>query len=140
MEILAGEAGMASGGLAVGTGTVLALPAPRQIAARWGSGLYRETAHTGAGLISNITHVFTRHRYNPAVTGVSQFVQGTTRSQIKSLVDHALRYGNVTANGQNGWSVTYNFGRVIGTNISGGPASSIQIYVRDGLVRTAYPF
>jgi hypothetical protein len=34
----------------------------------------------------------------------------------------------------------FNFGRAIGTGVDGQAASSIRVYIRDGWVRTAFPF
>jgi hypothetical protein len=34
----------------------------------------------------------------------------------------------------------HNLGRVIGSNIAGEAASSIRVFVRDGIIQSAFPF
>ncbi|GID09111.1 hypothetical protein TMM008_63130 [Pseudomonas sp. 008] len=38
------------------------------------------------------------------------------------------------------YSFEYNAGKVIGTNVSGAPTSTIKINVRDGVIQTAFPY
>jgi hypothetical protein len=71
---------------------------------------------------------------------VSRYVQGTTARNIVSHVDDALRYGTVTPTGPGAYMIEHNLGRVIGTNIAGDAASSIRVFVRDGVIQTAFPF
>ena len=71
---------------------------------------------------------------------VSKFSQGTSVKDVSSYVDNALRYGKVTPNGPGGHVIEYNAGKVIGTNVSGAPTSTIKINVRDGVIQTAFPY
>lgn len=73
---------------------------------------------------------------NSGFDDVSRFAQGTSARQIQRYVDDALRYGNVS---QGGASIRYDVGRVIGYDQAGNAVSGIQVWVRDGYIRTAYP-
>ena len=114
---------------------VKALPAPRQIDAKWSVNKYRH-----GGEMSAIEHINYRHAYTSGFSNVSKFGKGTSVKDIRSYVDSALRYGKVSQNGKNGYTVEYNLGRTIGTNSSGGAASNIRVHVRDGNIQTASPF
>ncbi|MBN3575896.1 hypothetical protein [Vibrio neptunius] len=89
--------------------------------------------------MSAIEHINYRHAYTSGFN-VSKFGKGTSVKDIRSYVDSALRYGKVSQNGKNGYTVEYNLGRTIGTNSSGGAASNIRVHVRDGNIQTAFPF
>ena len=89
--------------------------------------------------MSAIEHISYRHAFNSGFKNVSRFAQGTSARNIRSYVDQALRYGKVTAN-RSGFKVEYNLGRQIGTSSSGGAASSIRVFVRDGNIQTAFPY
>ena len=52
------------------------------------------------------------------------------------MVDDALRYGVVS---QNDTSIVRDLGRVIGTDQSGSPVTGLQVWVRNGIIQTAYP-
>ncbi|WP_455893951.1 hypothetical protein [Pseudomonas palmensis] len=137
------EAGMPyahSVGGAKGTGavvddTIKALPAPRQIDASWSASTYNK-----GGLMTGIEHVFYRHGPDSGFANVSKFSQGTSVKDVSSYVDNALKYGKVTPNGPGGHVIEYNAGKVIGTNVSGAPTSTIKINVRDGVIQTAFPY
>lgn len=88
------------------------------------------------GLMTSIEHISFRHSFQSGFEDVSRFAKGTTAREIKGLVDEALARGSV---GPGGSSVVHDFGRVIGTDRLGNPASRIQIFVQDGIIRTAYP-
>jgi RHS repeat-associated protein len=113
----------------------LLLSAPRQIQASWGVNTYRH-----GGLMSGIEHIMYRHGSNSGFANVSRFTQGTRIGDISRYVDSALRSGSVTNNGLNAYTVEYNVGRTIGTDISGNAASSIRLHIRDGIIQTAFPF
>jgi hypothetical protein len=115
--------------------TIKALPAPRQIDASWSASTYNK-----GGLMTGIEHVFYRHGPDSGFADVSKFSQGTSVKNISSYVDSALRYGNVTPNGPSGHVIEYNTGKVIGTSVSGAPTSTIKINVRDGIIKTAFPY
>lgn len=110
-----------------------ALPAARQVDAAWGP--LHQYAH-GPGPMTAIEHINYRHAFNSGFDNVSRFAQGTTTRQIQSYVDDALRYGNVT---QSGASIRYDIGRVIGYDQAGSAVTGIQVWVRNGYIRTAYP-
>lgn len=113
----------------------LALPAPRQIAAAWGANTYRH-----GGLMTTIEHIWYRHGPKSGFAGVSRFAEGTRMGDISRYVDSALRYGKVTKTGQAAYTIEYNLGKNIGTDIAGNAASNIRVHVRDGIIQTAFPF
>jgi len=86
-----------------------------------------------------IEHINYRHGYDSGFKNVSKFAKETSVSQIKGYVDDALRRGMVTPNGENGYAVRYQTGENIGTDKAGDVVTGIQIYVRDGKIRTAFP-
>ena len=130
-----GEAVGAKGTGAVVDDTIKALPAPRQIDASWSASTYNK-----GGLMTGIEHVFYRHGPDSGFSNVSKFSQRTSVKDVSSYVDNALRYGKVTPNGPGGHVIEYNAGKVIGTNVSGAPTSTIKINVRDGVIQTAFPY
>lgn len=113
----------------------LLLGAPRQLEAAWGASTYRH-----GGLMSSIEHVWYRHAPNSGFANVSHFAEGTRLGDISRYVDSALRYGKVNSNGLNAYTVEYNLGRRIGTDISGNATSNIRVHVRGGIIQTAFPF
>jgi hypothetical protein len=116
--------------IAVATGVAAkSLPAPRQIEAAWGAGVYRH-----GGLMSSIEHVNYRHAFGSGFEDVSRFSRGTSVRQIKQYVEDALRHGVV-----NGGTINYNVGRVIGTDAAGNPVTGIRVHVRNDIIRTAFP-
>jgi hypothetical protein len=112
---------------------LLALPGARQVDAAWGVNTYRQ-----GGTMSTIEHINYRHAWNSGFENVSRFAEGTSVRQIQGLVDDALRYGNVTTSG-NTTSIVWNTGANIGVNTAGTSVSGIQVYVRDGIIQTAFP-
>ncbi|WP_344609655.1 hypothetical protein [Sporichthya brevicatena] len=111
----------------------LALPGPRQVEASWGPA--HQYGH-GTGPMTAIEHINYRHAFGSGFDNVSRFAQGTGARSIQGYVDEALRYGNVT---QGGASIRYDLGRTIGTDQAGNPVTGIQVWVRDGYIRSAYP-
>lgn len=110
-----------------------ALPAARQVDATWGP------AHQyaqGPGPMTAIEHINYRHAFDSGLDNVSRFADGTSVGQIQGYVDDALRYGDVS---QGGASIRFDVGQVIGTDQAGNAVSGIQVWVRDGYIRTAYP-
>ena len=115
---------------------VKALPAPRQVDANLGAvNNYRH-----GGQMSAIEHINYRHASNSGFSNVSRFSEGTSVRNIRSYIDDALRYGNVTPQGTNGFKIEYNLGRSIGTNQAGDAASNIRVFLRDGNLQTAFPY
>jgi hypothetical protein len=116
-------------------GTTRALPAPRQIEAAWGASRYRH-----GGLMTGMEHIMYRHSTSSGFANVSRFAEGTTARNIMDHVDDALRYGRVTQTGPGAFTVEHSLGLTIGTNVAGEAASSIRVYLRDGIIQTAFPF
>lgn len=90
--------------------------------------------------MTGMEHIMYRHSAGSGFANVSRYAQGTTARNVVGYVDDALRYGTVTPNGAGAYMVEHNLGRVIGTNIAGDAASSIRVFVRDGVIQTAFPF
>ena len=90
--------------------------------------------------MSAIEHINYRHSFNSGFQNVSRFGEGTSVRNIQSYVDDALRYGNVTPSGANGFRIEYNLGRTIGTDTSGNAAGNIRVFMRDGNIQTAFPY
>ncbi|RMQ85552.1 hypothetical protein ALP97_200150 [Pseudomonas salomonii] len=134
-KVVKAELTVAKGTGAVVDDTIKALPAPRQIDASWSASTYNK-----GGLMTGIEHLFYRHGPDSGFANVSKFSQGTSVKDVSSYVDNALRYGKVTPNGPGGHVIEYNAGKVIGTNVSGAPTSTIKINVRDGVIQTAFPY
>jgi len=116
-------------------GGPLAVIPPRQIEATWGMSTY----HHG-GTVSSIQHISYRHAAHSGFPAVSRFAAGTTARNIQRYVDHALRYGIVSPNGRGGYRVHQHFGSTIGTDVMGRAARNLVVYVRHGIIRTAYPY
>ena len=110
-------------------GGIRALPSGPKITAQWGADTYRH-----GGLMSTIEHINYRHAYNSGFQGVSRYAQGTSARDIKGYVDYVLRNGTVTDRGMIG-----NVGRTIGYDRAGNPVSGLEIIVRDGMIKTAFP-
>jgi hypothetical protein len=102
--------------------------------AAWGANNYRH-----GGLMSGIEHINYRHAFDSGFDNVSRFAQGTSVRQIQGYVDDALRYGTVTPNGSNGYRIVYDTGSTLGTDVAGNAVSGVQVYVRDGIIQTAFP-
>lgn len=90
--------------------------------------------------MTGMEHIMYRHSAGSGFANVSRFALGTTARNVVGYVDSALRYGTVTQTGPSAFTVDYGVGRVIGTNIAGAAASSIRVFVRDGVIQTAFPF
>ena len=89
--------------------------------------------------MTGIEHVMYRHGAQSGFSNVSRFAEGTTARDVSLFVDNALRYGKVTSHGRNAFTVHYDLGQIIGTDIAGHPSSNIRVYVRDGIIQTAFP-
>jgi hypothetical protein len=86
------------------------------------------------GLMSTIEHINYRHAFDSGFEDVSKFAQATSARQIKSYVDEALRLGTVTDRG-----VIVDLGRIIGTDRDGNAVTGLEVIIRDGIIKTAYP-
>jgi hypothetical protein len=84
--------------------------------------------------MSTIEHINYRHAYNSGFSGVSRYAEGTSVRDIKGYFDYVLRNGSVTDRGMIG-----DVGRTIGFDRAGNPVTGLEIIVRDGMIKTAYP-
>ncbi|VWX56032.1 hypothetical protein VARIO8X_110086 [Burkholderiales bacterium 8X] len=117
------------------TETTSITAAPRQIEATWGAGTYRN-----GGFMTSIEHIIYRHGPNSGFPNVSRFAEGTKLGDVSRYVDAALRSGTVTQEGRGAYTVEHDFGKAIGFNADGADASRIRVHVRDGVIKTAFPF
>ena len=100
-----------------------------KIAAAWGASVYRH-----GGLMSAIEHINYRHAFGSGFSGVSRFAEGASVSDVKGYVDYVLRNGTITDRGMIG-----DVGKVIGTDVAGNPVSGLEVIVRYGMIKTAFP-
>ncbi|MEO0508982.1 MAG: RHS repeat-associated core domain-containing protein [Verrucomicrobiota bacterium] len=108
--------------------TVKALPAPRPTATLTQDGL---------------DHIVLRHFPSSGARNAGKFAPGTTGRDLKSLINETVGNGAARPNTRNrpGQIFELDFGRPIGTNIQGNPATQLRVVVRpDGTVTTAFPF
>jgi len=55
------------------------------------------------------------------------------------MLSTMLSVGRGQATGQSAFTVEYNVGRTVGTNVAGEAAISIRVFGRDGIMQTAFP-
>jgi hypothetical protein len=122
-------------GLGAGVRAAKALPAARQVTAKWGASVYRH-----GGLMTGMEHIMYRHAANSGFANVSRFAHGTTAKHVVSYVGDALRHGTVTRMGPDAYMVEHNLGRAIGSDAAGNAASWIRVHIRYGIIQTAFPF
>lgn len=115
--------------------TTSLLQAPRQLEASWGARVYKKGV-----LMTGIEHVWYRHNPSSGFSNVSRFAEGTSLGDISRYVDTALRSGTVTKTGANAYTVEFNFGETIGTDVLGDAATNIRVYVNDKVIQSAFPF
>lgn len=106
-----------------------ALPSGPKIVAQWGADTYKH-----GGLMSTIEPINYRHAFNSGLKDVSRFAEGTSARKIKGYMDEALRTGTPTGRG-----VVADLGRTIGTDRGGNAVTGLEVIVRDGMIKTAYP-
>ncbi len=80
-----------------------------------------------------------RHAFDSGFYNVSPFAQGTSVRQIQGYVDDALRYGTVAPSESSGNRIVHDTGSTLGTDVAGNAVSGVQVYVRDGIIQTAFP-
>jgi len=128
---------LAGGGAAVAQGARQAAQ-PRAALmppAQWGAGYYRH-----GGLMTTVEHIMYRHAWeNSWSQPVSRFLRGTTAREIVEYVEQALSKGQWIAEGAGRYRVRFRFGRPIGVDIYGNLTNAIEVWVREGIIRTAYP-
>jgi hypothetical protein len=64
--------------------------------------------------------------------------QTRQRTRAKGYVDEALRKATPTQNG-NTYKYIHKFDDIIGTDKLGNGVKGVQVYVRDGFIKTAFP-
>ena len=128
---------LAGGGAAVAQGARQAAQ-PRAALmppAQWGAGYYRH-----GGLMTTVEHIMYRHAWeNSWSQPVSRFLKGTTARDIVGYVEQALSQGQWIAKGSERYQVRFRFGRAIGVDIHGNLTNTIEVWVQNGIIRTAYP-
>jgi hypothetical protein len=90
-----------------------------------------------------LEHIIERHWFTSGAKGAGKFVQETTGLSLKRMIETATTKGIFRPNtmGRAGTIAEFNFGRIIGTTSSGGPASSLRVVIgTNGNVITAFPF
>ncbi|WP_148613744.1 hypothetical protein [Nocardioides rubriscoriae] len=84
-----------------------------------------------------LEHIKEGHWPDANTPGKSHFHEGITEEQLKDYVGEALRKGDIDPHDPG--KITYDLGRTIGTDPQGNPVSTITVYVRNGVVNTAFP-
>ncbi len=102
--------------------------------AQWCAGYYRH-----GGLMTTVEHIMYRHAWETSWQGTSQFLRGKTAREIVEYVEQALSKGQWIAEGAGRYRVRFRFGRPIGVDIRGNLTDAIEVWVREGIIRTAYP-
>jgi len=90
-----------------------------------------------------IDHIVQRHWATSTAPGVGKFSAGTTVEALRSMIDEAVSGGTSRPNtlGRPGTIFEHTFGRPIGIDIAGNPASHLRVVVSpSGEVITAFPF
>jgi len=90
-----------------------------------------------------LDHIVARHWFGSSAKGAGKFSQNMTVKQLKSMINQTTTKGVFRPNTLNrvGTIAEYNFGRTIGTNISGRAASNLRVVIGpNGNVITAFPF
>jgi RHS repeat-associated protein len=90
-----------------------------------------------------LEHIVFRHWATSGAQGAGKFAAGTTARGLRSMIDEAVSAGISRANtrGRPGTIFEHNFGRQVGIDIAGNPASNLRVVVSpSGEVVTAFPF
>jgi hypothetical protein len=59
-------------------------------------------------------------------------------NQIRSIIDQAMKGGTLTQGSP--WKITHTFITPIGTTTTGAPAHNLMIFIRNGIIHTAFPY
>ena len=105
---------------------------PPKVDARWD-----EVVKYKKGDNTPIEHIKEGHWPDANTPGKSHFHEGITEQQLKDYVDEALRKGDIDPTDPG--KITYDLDKPIGTDPQGNPVTTITVYVRDGVVNTAFP-
>jgi len=90
--------------------------------------------------MTTIEHVIYRDGPTSGFANTSRFAKGTRIGDVSQYVDSALRSGKVITKGPGHYTFEYDMGRMIGTTDKGVPTSMIRVFVRDGIIHSAFPF
>jgi hypothetical protein len=88
-------------------------------------------------------HIMERHWPDSTAAGAGKFQYGITEDGLRALINQAVQHGHsrMNTNGRPGVIYEYDFGRQIGTNIDGQPATRLRVVVnKRNEVVTAFPF
>lgn len=109
----------------------------------WGARDLRHVDRTAILTERGLRHIQERHWPTSDAPGAGKFADGITVQDLRELIDEAVAKGRVRINshGRPGAVFEYDFGRPIGINIQGEPASRLRVVVApDHTVITAFPF
>ncbi len=90
-----------------------------------------------------LEHIVLRHWFTSSAKNAGKFLKGTTARSLKKLLETATTQGTFSPNtmGRPGTIAIYDFGKVIGTDISGRLTSVLKVVIDSkGVIKTAYPF
>jgi RHS repeat-associated protein len=90
-----------------------------------------------------LEHIAERHLFTSGAQNAGKFAQGMGARTIRNLINEAVAKGVATPNtfGRPGQIFNYDFGRTIGTDIAGNPATNLRVVVNPaGNVVTAFPY
>lgn len=82
-----------------------------------------------------------RHLATSGASGAGKFAQGTRIRDLQSMINETATNATGTLSRNNTTKFEYNFGRQIGTDIGGRPATSMRLIIdnQTGSVVTAFP-
>jgi hypothetical protein len=109
----------------------------------WGARDFRHVDRVAILTDRGLRHIQERHWPTSDAPGAGKFAEGITVQDLRELIDEAVARGRVRVNshGRPGAVFEYDFGRPIGINIQGEPASRLRVVVApDHTVITAFPF
>lgn len=109
----------------------------------WGSRDFRHVDRIATLTERAVRHIQERHWPTSDAPGAGKFAEGITVQDLRELIDEAVARGRVRVNshGRPGAVFEYDFGRQIGIDIQGEPASRLRVVVApDHTVITAFPF
>ncbi len=101
----------------------------------WEFNLYRFVGRRGLGTAtltqSGLDHIIDRHWFTSGAKGAGKFAEETTGESLKNMINTATTKGVFRSNtrGRPGTIAEYDFGRTIGTNSSGAPASNLRVVI-----------
>jgi hypothetical protein len=93
------------------------------------------------GSLTTLEHVKLQHGSSSTATLNNGKPKGRFYSddQISTIIDKGMTKGTLDTS-SSPWKVTHRFVSPIGTDIYGQPTHNLMIYLRNGLIQTAFPF